>query len=189
MQAKVAASKSLPSDQAIRRVTKRVCRVKLWENMGWLVGGEGMSDSELLDEISKVAGDRAKVMDLVLAHFDADTGTIHVLGPDGMLHLQAWAGGIPEPLLDVIRTIPVGKGIAGLAVQRREPVNLCNLQTDQSGDVRPGARSTGVQGSICVPMLAGAAAVGALGIATRRMRDFTGDEAELLQQVGRVLAS
>ena len=38
-------------------------------------------------------------------------------------------------------------------------------------------------------MMAGAAAVGALGIATRRLRDFTGDEAELLQQVGRVLVS
>lgn len=152
-------------------------------------GGKGMSDRELLDEISKVAGDLAKVMDLVLAHFDADTGTIHVLGQDGLLHLEAWAGGIPEPLLDVIRTIPVGKGIAGLAVQRREPVNLCNLQTDQSGDARPGARATGVQGSICVPMIAGATAVGALGIATRRERDFTGDEAKLLQQVGRVLVS
>lgn len=152
-------------------------------------GGEGMSDCELLVEISKVAGDRAKVMDLVLAHFDADTGTIHVLGPDGLLHLEAAAGGIPEPLLDVIRTIPVGKGIAGLAVQRREPVHLCNLQTDQSGDARPGARATGVQGSICVPMMAGATAVGALGIATRRERDFTGDETKLLQQVGRVLVS
>ena len=187
--AKVATSKSLPSNQAFDSASKRVRRVKLWENMGWRGGGEGMSDSELLDEISKVAGDRAKVMDLVLAHFNADTGTIHVLGPDGLLHLEAWAGGIPEPLLDVIRTIPVGKGIAGLAVQRREPVNLCNLQTDQSGDVRPGARATGVHGSICVPIMAGPAAVGALGIATRRERDFTGDEAELLQEVGRVLVT
>lgn len=189
MQVKVAASKSLPSNQTFGSVRKRVCRVKLWENMGWRGDGEGMSDSELLDKIGKVAGERTKVMDLVLAHFDADTGTIHMIGPDGLLHLEAWAGGIPEPLLDIIRTIPVGKGIAGLAVQRREPVNLCNLQTDQSGDVRPGARATGVQGSICVPMMAGATAVGALGIATRRERDFTGDEVELLQQVGRVLVT
>ena len=35
--------------------------------------------------------------------------------------------------------------------ERAEPVTACNLQTDTSGDVRPGARATGLQGSICVP--------------------------------------
>ena len=72
-----------------------------------------MSDSELLDKISKVAGDRAKVMDLVLAHFDADTGTIHVLGPDGMLHLETWAGRHPGTLAGRYPNIPVGKGSPG----------------------------------------------------------------------------
>ena len=87
------------------------------------------------------------------------------------------------------RRIPVGKGIAGLAVERCEPINLCNLQSDDSGDVRPRARETGVQGSICVPMMAGPKAVGALGVATREERDFTDNEVELLMRVGRALVS
>jgi GAF domain-containing protein len=148
-----------------------------------------MSDQEFLDEITKIADDRGRAMSLLLEHLDVDTGTIHELGPDGLLHLKAWAGGIPEPLLDVIRTIPVGKGIAGLAVERREPINLCNLQSDDSGDVRPRARETGVQGSICVPMMSGEKAVGALGVATRQERDFTDAEVGLLLQVGRTLVS
>ena len=148
-----------------------------------------MSDQELLDEITKVAEDRQRVMSLLLEHLDADTGTIHELGSDGLLHLKAWAGGIPEPLLDVIRTIPIGKGIAGLAVERRKPINLCNLQSDDSGDVRPRARETGVQGSICVPMMSGDKALGALGVATRQERDFTDSEIGLLLQVGRALVS
>ncbi len=148
-----------------------------------------MPDQTFLDAVKEAANDGAKVLDLTLGHFRVETGTLHELGSDGLLHLKAWAGGIPEPLLDFIRTIPVGKGIAGLAVERKEPVNLCNLQTDTSGDVRPHARETGAQGSICVPLMAGETAIGALGIATQQERDFSDDEIELLMGVGRVLAA
>jgi len=147
-----------------------------------------MSENAFLDAVRKAADDPSQVLDLTLVHFSAETGTLHELGADGQLHLRAWAGGIPEPLLDVIQIIPVGKGIAGLAVQRKEPVNLCNLQTDTSGDVRPRARETGALGSICVPMMAGEDAVGALGIATTREREFSDDEIALLMKVGQVLA-
>lgn len=124
----------------------------------------------------------------VLVRFGADSGTIHVLGRDGVLHLKAASAGIPPVVLETVRTVPVGKGMAGLAVERREPVNSCNIQTDTTGDVRPGARATGLQGSIVVPLLDGEAAVGALGIATRHERTFTDDEAALLLAAGRVLA-
>jgi len=91
-------------------------------------------------------------------------------------------------VLDVIRVIPVGKGMAGLAVERREPVTACNLQTDSSGDVRPGARATGLRGSLVVPMLVRGEPVGALGIANRDERVFRPEEVELLLSAGRVLA-
>ena len=129
------------------------------------------------------------VLARVLEHFAADSGTIHLLEGDGDLHLAAASAGIPQVVLDTVRVVPVGKGMAGLAVERRQPVNACNLQTDASGDVRPGARATGLQGSIVVPMLRGEEAVGALGIANHRERDFSDDEAALLLQVGRSLAS
>jgi L-methionine (R)-S-oxide reductase len=123
----------------------------------------------------------------ILARFAADSGTIHVLGDDGVLHLKAASAGIPPVVLATIKDVPVGKGMAGLAVERRQPVNACNIQTDASGDVRPGARATGLQGSIVVPMLRGDAAVGALGVATRHERTFTDEETELLVEIGRVL--
>jgi GAF domain-containing protein len=95
---------------------------------------------------------------------------------------------MPAPVLDVIRVIPVGKGMAGLAVERRAPVTACNLQTDTSGDVRPGARATGLAGSLVVPMLRGPEPAGALGIANRAERTFSEAEVTLLLAVGRVLA-
>ena len=124
----------------------------------------------------------------ILERFDADSGTIHVLGADGVLHLQAASAGIPQVVLDTVRAVPVGKGMAGLAVERKEPINSCNIQTDATGDVRPGARATGLQGSIVVPILQGESAIGALGIANHRERTFTDDEAALLLDAGRILA-
>jgi len=123
----------------------------------------------------------------ILREFDADSGTIHLLQPDGQLHLKA-AHGIPEPVLQVIRVVPVGKGMAGLAAERREPVSICNIQTDQSGDVRPGARATGLQGSVALPMLLGDELVGVLGIASRAERVFTEAEIAQLLRVGTELA-
>ncbi len=147
-----------------------------------------MANADLLQQVRDVAGDPTRALELTLAGLDADTGTLHSLGSDGRLHLRAWAGGIPEPLLDIIRIIPVGKGIAGLAVERKQPVDLCNLQTDNSGQARPRAKETGVKGSICVPLMAGDEAVGALGVATVREREFTEEETDLLLAIGRILA-
>lgn len=148
-----------------------------------------MAATEFIEQVRAAAADPAKALGLTLAHLKADTGTLHSLGDDGLLHLEAWSGGIPEALLDIIRTIPVGKGIAGLAVERKEPVDLCNLQTDTSGQARPRAKETGVKGSICVPLLDGDKAVGALGVATVREREFTAAETAELLEIGRILAS
>lgn len=127
-------------------------------------------------------------LDRVLSAMEAETGTVHVLGPDGLLHLAHHSGGIPEPLLPVIRRIPVGKGMAGLAAERGRPVQICNLQSDASGDARPGARATGMRGSICVPMNGATGLVGVLGVAVAHEREFTDAEAEWLSLAGTAIA-
>jgi GAF domain-containing protein len=103
--------------------------------------------------------------------------------------LKAASAGIPRPVLDAVRLVPIGKGMAGLAVQRKEPVSVCNLQTDASGAARPGAKATGMEGALVVPLLIGDEAVGALGIANRAPRAFTPEETALLTGVGRAIAA
>ena len=150
-----------------------------------------MAPDNFIVEIERSARDGLRWNDTlarILEEMSADSGTIHLLGDDGVLHLKAASAGIPQVVLDTIRDVPVGKGMAGLAVERKQPVNACNIQTDASGDVRPGARATGLQGSVVVPLLCDDDAVGALGVATRRERTFTGEEEQLLLQIGRVLA-
>jgi len=135
-----------------------------------------------------IGPDLDQSLSFILAHFRAHLGTIHTLGADGLLHMRAHSQGIPEPVLAATRVIPIGKGMAGLAVERCAPVNVCNLQKDESGDVRPGAQATGAMGSLCVPILAGDKAVGALGIASLGERTFTDAEVNELLDFGKVLA-
>jgi L-methionine (R)-S-oxide reductase len=113
--------------------------------------------------------------------FGAVTATVHVLGADGLLHLIA-SFGVPEQLKPVIGSIPIGKGIAGVAAQRREPVTICNIQTDDSGVARPGAKSMGVEGAIAVPILDGDTLVGVLGIGKAQAHTYSADEVNSLLQ-------
>lgn len=134
------------------------------------------------------AGDWPGVLSVVVRLLAADSGTLHLIGTDGLLHLAAASDGIPAVVLETVRTVPVGKGMAGLAVERRQPVDACNIQTDTSGDVRPGARATGLQGSIVVPLLHGDRVFGALGIANRAERTFSDVEQQQLLDLGRLIA-
>ena len=85
-------------------------------------------------------------------------------------------GELPDALLPVITTIPVGKGIAGVAAESKKPVQLCNLQTDISGVARPGAKQTNVQGSIAVPVLRAGKLLAVYGVAKPHAHDFTAED-------------
>jgi len=130
-------------------------------------------------------------LSLVLREAGGQGGTIHVLEPDGQtLRLVAFTRGIPEPVLAAVRAVPVGKGMAGVAAQRRAPVTTCDLQLDNAGGVaRPGAKATGYRGSICVPMVASSGDLaGTLGVGCADSREFTQEEVNSLLAAGQLLA-
>lgn len=52
----------------------------------------------------------------------------------------------------MVRTIPKGKGMAGLAWERDQPVHTCNLKDDTSGDVRPGAKAVDANAAVAIPI-------------------------------------
>jgi L-methionine (R)-S-oxide reductase len=127
------------------------------------------------------------VLDRILRRFDCATGTVHALDPaSGLLVLRAQRG-IPPSLLDRVTRIPIGKGMAGIAAERRQPVQVCNLQTDASGVVRPGAKETHMEGSVAVPMLVGDQLRGVLGVAKPVPYDFGDDETASLLAIAAVL--
>ena len=76
-----------------------------------------------------------------------------------------------------------------LAAERREPVTICNLQTDTSGQARPGAKATGMEGSLAVPMLAGGELRGVLGIAKADAYDWPEPETALVLAIAARLSA
>jgi signal transduction protein with GAF and PtsI domain len=136
------------------------------------LGGGGATDVNL-----------RTVLDKVLARFDCATGTVHALDPaTGLLVLRAQRG-IPEHLLERVQRFPIGKGMGGIAAERRAPVQVCNLQTDTSGVARPAAKETRMEGSIAVPMLVGESVRGVLGVAKPVAYEFTEAESAALMAI------
>jgi L-methionine (R)-S-oxide reductase len=124
---------------------------------------------------------------LVLAEFHSETATIHRLDDEKkMLYLAAQVG-LPSQMIEVVKTIPVGKGIAGQVVAQNKPVTICNLQTDSSGVAKPGAKQTGMGGALCVPLRDGDKTAGTIGIGTIRQHEYTPDETRELEEVGRLI--
>ena len=132
--------------------------------------------------------DWSAVLDAAIAEFHGGTGTIHRLDPaTNRLALVAHRG-IPPHLIPAIDQIPVGKGIAGAAAERRAPVELCNLQADLGGVAKAGARATNVQGSLAVPCLHGDELRGTLGVGLMTPHDFSEEEKVRLLEIARAVA-
>jgi L-methionine (R)-S-oxide reductase len=81
----------------------------------------------------------------------AVAGTVHRVGPAGDLGLTA-AVNIPPPVIAIVERVPRGKGMAGLAFEQNEPISTCNIQTDDSGRVRPGAKMVGAHAGVALPV-------------------------------------
>jgi L-methionine (R)-S-oxide reductase len=121
-------------------------------------------------------------------HLAAQSGTIHLKLPGQKVLRLGASHGIPPAVQAIVEIVPWGKGMAGLAAECAQPVDACNIQTNTSGDVRPGARATGVAGAIVVPVMLGADVVGTLGVGCVLERTFDADETAWLLQHGRALA-
>ncbi len=143
-------------------------------------------------ERARAATSAHEALAAIVHAMHADSGTLHFADASRVLHLAASAGALPPPLLELIRVIPWGKGMAGACAERNEPVSMCNLVRDTSGVVRPGAKASGMEGAIVVPICAAdgaggtggadgaggasGAVIGTLGVANAGERTFTSEE-------------
>jgi hypothetical protein len=78
-------------------------------------------------------------------------GTVHEQRGDD-LYLTA-AHNIPPAVVAIVARVAHGKGMAGAAQVKKQPVQTCNLQTDDSGTIKPGAKAVGAQAAIALPVL------------------------------------
>lgn len=128
-----------------------------------------------------------KGVEAVAEGFSATTCTLHEARPgDRVLELRAQHG-LPEHLVTITKTIPFGKGMAGICAERREPVTSCNLQRDETGVVRPRARETGVAGAIVVPVFRGDRLAATIGVGMKQDHEYSPAEEQVLASCGAIL--
>ena len=130
----------------------------------------------------------------VLENFACVTGTVHRTDPTTGLLTLVTQHGIPPHVLPMllpkIDNIPFGKGIAGCAAQRKEAVQLCNLQEDLGGVAKPDAQKTNVQGALAVPIVSvDGKVVGVLGIGKMQPYEFNDSEVADLNAVAALISA
>jgi L-methionine (R)-S-oxide reductase len=130
----------------------------------------------------------------VLNNFACLTGTIHRTDSSTGLLMLVTQHGIPPHVLPMllpkIDNIPFGKGIAGCAAQRKEAVQLCNLQEDLGGVAKPDARKTNVQGALAVPIVGSdGKVIGVLGIGKMQPYEFNDSEVTDLSAVAALISA
>jgi hypothetical protein len=102
-------------------------------------------------------------------------GTVHLRQGDDLI-LSA-AVNIPPPVVEIVKSVPKGKGMAGLAFERNQAVSTCNLKTDTTGDVRPGAKAVNANAAVAIPIHDARGEVrGVVGIAYMGERDMEDSE-------------
>jgi len=133
-----------------------------------------------MDEMNQA---QQKWLEAFIAKHDGVAGTVHVQrGED--LYLTA-AHNIPPPVITIVSHVPRGKGMAGLAQVRKAPVQTCNLQADETGNIKPGAKAVNAQAAVALPVFDEAGAVRAVvGIAWSKEGEIAQkEEQSLMEQV------
>lgn len=125
-------------------------------------------------------------LESVVAQVGAVAGTVHVQrGED--LYLTA-AHNIPPHVIAIVAHVPHGKGMAGVAQVKKQPVQTCNLQTDETGNIKPGAKAVNAQAAIALPVLDEAGTVLAVvGIAWNKEGEIGQDEEQSLMKLAAAL--
>jgi len=121
-----------------------------------------------------------------VAQFGGIAGTVHVQrGED--LYLTA-AHNIPSNVIAIVARVPHGKGMAGLAQVKKDPVQTCNLQTDETGNIKPGAKAVDAQAALALPVLDDLGAVRAVvGIAWSKEGEIGPAEEQAMMKMAAAL--
>jgi L-methionine (R)-S-oxide reductase len=120
-------------------------------------------------------------LESLISQHDAIAGTVHVQrGQD--LYLTA-AHNIPPKVIAIVAHVPHGKGMAGMAQVKKGPVQTCNLQTDETGNIKSGAKAVDAQAAVALPVLDDAGEVRAVvGIAWSKEGEIEPAQEQALMQ-------
>jgi serine phosphatase RsbU (regulator of sigma subunit) len=127
-----------------------------------------LGDQDFLDEL----------LVRVKAVMRADTAAVLLLDYSAGMLTAAAAAGLEEEVRQGVR-IPVGRGFAGRIAAEHRPVILDHV--DHTTVLNPILMEKGIRALMGVPMVAGGRVIGVMHVGSLTPRDFTSEDAELLQ--------
>jgi serine phosphatase RsbU (regulator of sigma subunit) len=120
----------------------------------------------------------AELLDRTRGILHADTAAVLLLDVRSKQLIATAAAGLEEEVRQGVR-IPVGRGFAGRIAAEQRPVILDHV--DHTTVLNPILWERGIRSMIGVPLLAGGQVIGVLHVGSLTAREFTGQDAELLQ--------
>jgi phosphoserine phosphatase RsbU/P len=120
----------------------------------------------------------AELLDRVKDILQADTAAVLLLDSRSGQLIATAAAGLEEEVRQGVR-IPVGQGFAGRIAAEQKPVILDHV--DHTTVLNPILWEKGIRSMVGVPLLAGGRAIGVLHVGSLTSRQFTSQDAELLQ--------
>ncbi|MBA3661919.1 MAG: GAF domain-containing protein [Gammaproteobacteria bacterium] len=125
-----------------------------------------------------------EILTEIVNKFSADIGIIHRLNfEDDHLYSVVRVGVFPPEVIQFTQRVPIGKGISGMTVQTKKPLVFNNLLTATSPIIRPGARTVGIRGMVCVPIFLNQEVIGTLGLGCAHEREFTTEEIAQISEI------
>ena len=112
---------------------------------------------------------------------EVDTAAILLLEKEGRQLVARAAKGIEEEVSRGVR-IPVGRGFAGRIASELRPIRI--LDIDQAEILNPLLREKGLRSLLGVPLLVEGSVIGVLHVGTLTRREFSDEDADLLQRAG-----
>jgi phosphoserine phosphatase RsbU/P len=131
-------------------------------------------------ELSRLEAEQllAELLDRLKEIMSADTAALLLLDDSGTHLVATAASGLEEEVRQGVR-IPVGRGFAGRIAAERRPVIIDRI--DHTNVVNPILLTKGIRSLIGVPLFASGTVIGVLHIGSLGQREFTEDDASLLQ--------
>jgi PAS domain S-box-containing protein len=112
-----------------------------------------------------------------------EMGTVHLLNEDGeTLDLKFYREFSPM-LVENVKVLKYGEGVAGKAIQLKQPV-IVSIDEYPSPRILPLLREEGVQLTVGIPLLAKGIAIGAITLSSRSIHALTPREINLLESIG-----
>ena len=131
-------------------------------------------------------------LDRVLEVVDTEAGGVYLLDEQREELTLVVHRGLPDALIDDIRTVKLGAGLSGRVALTGEPIILRNLRDDPRL-IHQTAREEGLRGFAAMPLRSNFKTYGTLNIHTHADREFSEQDVQLLasmaSQIGLAVAN